>query len=96
MAVSLFLAIINIPDVSLSKRWTEYGFESLKIGLLEKISIRFFLDLVPPWTDMPAFLLTTIKFSLLSIIKLSFSFITSLVGINLNLLLILLISKVKS
>ena len=82
-ALSLFFAIINTPDVSLSKRWTENGFVSWKISLLEKISTRFFFDLVPPWTDMPELLFKTIKFSLLSIIRFSFDFIISFVGWNL-------------
>ena len=63
-----FLAIIKIPDVSLSKRCTVKGLFSLKNLLFEKISIRFFFDLVPPCTGIPDFLLTTIKSSLLSII----------------------------
>ena len=37
------------------------------------MSIKFFLDFVPPWTEIPACLLTTTKSLLLSIINPSFS-----------------------
>ena len=71
-----------MPDVSLSKRCTEKGLLSLKNLLFENISIRFFFDLVPPWTGMPEFLLTTIKLSLLSIINFSFFLTISDVAVN--------------
>ena len=94
-AVGLFFAIKNIPDVSLSNLCTGYGLSSLKILLFEKISIRFFFDFVPPWTDMPACLLRTIKSSLFSIIKFSFSWIIVSDGSNFDFLDIIffLISK---
>ncbi len=81
-ADSLCLAIIKTPDVSLSSLWTEKGFVFWKISLLANMSTRFFLDLVPPWTEMPELLFNTIKSSLLSIIKSSFSLMTSSEGIN--------------
>ena len=46
-----------------------------KTLLFANISIKFFLDLVPPWTEMPELLFNTIKLSLLSIIKSSFDLI---------------------
>ena len=54
----------------------------LKISLLANISIRFFLDLVPPCTEIPEFLFMTTKLSLSSIIWSSFDFIISFDGLN--------------
>ena len=73
---------MKTPDVSLSNLCTEYGLLSLNILLLENISIKFFFDFVPPWTAIPDSLFTTIKFSLSSIIKSSFSLMISFVGLN--------------
>ena len=77
------LAIIKTPDVSLSSLCTENGLVSWKISLRANISTRFFLDFVPPWTEIPELLLRTMKSSLLSIINSSFSLITSSEGTNL-------------
>ena len=82
-ADSLCFAIIKTPDVSLSNLWTEKGFVFSKISLFANISSKFFLDLVPPWTEIPELLFKTIKSSLLSIIKLSFSLTISWEGWNL-------------
>ena len=81
-AVSLFFAIIKTPDVSLSNLWTEYGFVPSNILLFLKISIKFFFDLVPPCTDIPDSLLTTMKSSLLSIMEFSFALIITLEGLK--------------
>ncbi len=78
----LFFAIIKTPDVSLSNLWTEWGFDPLKISLLANISIKFFFDFVPPWTEIPVLLFKTIKSSLLSIIKSSFDLTISFEGIK--------------
>ena len=90
-----FLASMKIPEVSLSNLCTENGFVFWKISLLEKISTKFFLDLVPPCTAKPDFLLITIKSSLLSIIRFSFSFMILVDGVNLILLLAILFLNVK-
>ena len=81
-ALSLFFAIIKTPDVSLSNLWTENGLLPSKILLFVKISTKFFFDLVPPCTDIPALLFKTIKLSLSSMIKSSFDFIISFDGLN--------------
>ena len=57
----LFLAIINIPDVSLSILWTINGFAFSKYLVFLIISIIFLKDFVPDWTGIPEGLFKTIK-----------------------------------
>ena len=97
-AVCLFFAIIKTPEVSLSNLWTENGFVPWNISLFANISTKFFFDFVPPWTDIPALLFKTIKSSLLSMIRSSLDFITSMDGLNcfLSCLIFSLKSKLKS
>ena len=66
-AYSLFLATISNPDVSLSILCTLKGEQLINSFVFRSISIIFFLDLVPDWTEIPAGLFITTKLSLLFI-----------------------------